>query len=32
MDVVFIAVSLAFFGICLAYIWFLAKEGTVWKT
>jgi len=32
MDAVWIAISLAFFGLCLAYVGFLAKEGKLWKT
>jgi hypothetical protein len=32
MDVVWIIISLIFFGICLAYIGFLAREGKTWKT
>ena len=32
MDVVWIAIPLVFFVICLAYVGFLAKEGKTWKT
>jgi len=32
MDVVWIAITLIFFGVCLAYVGFLAKEGKTWKT
>ena len=32
MDVVWIAISLIFFGVCLAYVGFLSKEGKTWKT
>jgi hypothetical protein len=32
MDVVWIAIVLIFFGVCLAYVSFLAKEGKTWKT
>jgi hypothetical protein len=32
MDVVWIAISLIFFGVCLVYVSFLAKEGKTWKT
>ncbi len=32
MDVVWIALSLIFFGVCLAYVIFLAQEGKTWKT
>ena len=32
MDLVWIGLSLVFFGICLAYVGFLAKEGKTWKT
>jgi hypothetical protein len=32
MDVVWIIISLIFFGICLAYIGFLGREGKTWKT
>ncbi len=32
MDVIWLAISLAFFGICLVYVGFLAKEGKTWKT
>ena len=27
MDVVWMAITLIFFGVCLAYVGFLAKEG-----
>jgi hypothetical protein len=32
MDIIFIVIPLIFFGICLAYVGFLAKEGKTWKT
>jgi hypothetical protein len=32
MDLVWIGISLVSFGICLAYVGFLAKEGKTWKT
>ena len=32
MDLVWIGLSLVFFGVCLAYAGFLAKEGKTWKT
>ena len=32
MDVVWIIIAIIFFGICLGYVGFLAKEGTTWKT
>lgn len=32
MDVVWIIIPLIFFGICLAYVRFLAQEGKTWKT
>jgi hypothetical protein len=32
MDIVWIAIALIFFGACLAYVCFLAKEGKTWKT
>jgi hypothetical protein len=32
MDVIWIAIPLIFFGACLAYVGFLAKEGKIWKT
>jgi hypothetical protein len=32
MDVAWIAITLLFFLICLAYVSFLAKEGKTWKT
>lgn len=32
MDLVWIGISLVFFGVCLAYVGFLAKEGKIWKT
>jgi hypothetical protein len=32
MDVAWIAITLLFFVICLAYVSFLAKEGKTWKT
>jgi hypothetical protein len=31
MDVVWIIISLIFFGICLAYVGFLTKESKTWK-
>jgi hypothetical protein len=31
MDILCLAVSLAFFAVCLAYVGFLAKEGKIWK-
>jgi hypothetical protein len=32
MDVVWIAITVIFFAVGLAYIGFLAKEGKIWKT
>jgi hypothetical protein len=32
MDIVWITIPLIFFGICLAYVGFLGKEGKTWKT
>jgi hypothetical protein len=32
MDIVWIIIALVFFGICLAYVEFLAKESKTWKT
>jgi hypothetical protein len=32
MDVVWIAIALIFFWVCLAYVGFLAREGKTWKT
>ena len=32
MDLIWIGISLVFFGVCLAYVGFLAKEGKTWKT
>jgi hypothetical protein len=32
MDVIWIIISLIFFGICLVYVGFLAQEGKTWKT
>jgi hypothetical protein len=32
MDVIWIAIPLIFFGACLVYVGFLAKEGKIWKT
>jgi hypothetical protein len=32
MDVVWIIIFLIFFGICLTYVRFLAKESKTWKT
>ncbi len=32
MDIVWITISVIFFGLCLAYVGFLDKEGTQWKT
>jgi hypothetical protein len=32
MDVVWIAIALVFFGVCLAYVSFLSQEGKTWKT
>jgi hypothetical protein len=32
MDVIWIAIALIFFGICLSYVGFLAREGKTWKT
>jgi hypothetical protein len=32
MDVIWIVISLVFYGICLVYVGFLAKEGKTWKT
>jgi hypothetical protein len=32
MDVVWIIIALIFFGMCLAYVGFLAREGKTWKT
>jgi hypothetical protein len=32
MDLVWILICIIFFGICLAYVGFLAKEGNTWKT
>jgi hypothetical protein len=32
MDMVWIAVSLIFFAISLAYVGFLGREGKTWKT
>jgi hypothetical protein len=32
MDVMWIAISLLIFVVCLAYVGFLAKEGKTWKT
>jgi hypothetical protein len=32
MDLVWIGISLVFFGVCLAYVSFLGKEGKTWKT
>ncbi len=32
MDIVWIAISLIFFGVCLTYVAFLAGEGKTWKT
>jgi|WetSurMetagenome_2_1015567.scaffolds.fasta_scaffold875164_2 hypothetical protein len=31
MDIVWIAIFLIFFAICLGYVDFLVKEGTKWK-
>jgi len=32
MDAVWIIIALLFFGVCLAYVGFLAGEGKTWKT
>jgi len=32
MDVICLAIALVFFGVCLGYVSFLAKEGKIWKT
>jgi hypothetical protein len=32
MDAVWIIISLVFFGICLAYVGFLGREGKTWRT
>jgi hypothetical protein len=32
MDVIMVVIPLIFFGVCLAYVGFLAKEGKIWKT
>jgi hypothetical protein len=32
MDVIWIAISILFFVVCLVYVGFLAKEGKTWKT
>jgi hypothetical protein len=32
MDLVWIGIPLVFFGLCLVYVGFLAKEGKTWKT
>jgi hypothetical protein len=32
MDVAWIAITVLFFVICLAYVGFLTKEGKTWKT
>jgi hypothetical protein len=32
MDIIWIAITIIFFVICLAYVGFLAKEGKTWKT
>ena len=32
MDIVWIAIAIFFFGICLGYVGFLDKEGKSWKT
>jgi hypothetical protein len=32
MDIVWMAIILVFFALCLAYVGFLAKEGKTWKT
>ena len=31
MDVIWIVIPVIFFGACLAYVGFLAKEGKTWK-
>jgi hypothetical protein len=32
MDIIWLVTILVFFGICLLYVGFLAKEGKTWKT
>ncbi len=32
MDIVWMLITVIFFGICLIYVGFLAKEGKTWKT
>ena len=32
MDVIWIIICIIFFGICLTYVGFLAREGKTWKT
>lgn len=32
MDMVWIAITVLFFAICLAFVGFLAREGKTWKT
>ncbi len=32
MDIVWLVITLVFFGVCLGYVVFLAKEGKTWKT
>jgi hypothetical protein len=32
MDIVLIAITVIFFGLCLAYVGFLDQEGKIWKT
>ena len=32
MDIVWIIISVIFFGLCLAYVGFLDREGKSWKT
>lgn len=32
MDIVWLAISVTFFGLCLTYVGFLDQEGKTWKT
>ena len=32
MDLVWIALTVIFFGLCLSYVNFLDQEGKLWKT
>jgi hypothetical protein len=32
MDIVWVVITLGFFGVCLGFVVFLAREGAKWKT